>query len=199
MTEALKLFVAADPPPAAVEDLQRVVESLAVAKAGVRVAPPQRWHVTVVFLGEVPADRAPAAAAALDGTVAAEAVRRLGPITVRIAGGGTFGRGRSTILWARLAGDVAAMRVVSAEARRRLKKARLPFDDRAFRPHLTLSRPGDRLPAATIAEDVALLDAYSGPEWPIHEMHLIASEFRNTPTGVQPHYTRLHTVTLPGA
>jgi len=211
-----RLFVALDPPPEAVTDLAAVVDTLEVSRANApgrstRVSARSRWHVTLAFLGDVPARRADAASAAL--AAAVSAVREagvpsagagldpgsgpgsrpvaFGPINVRFAGGGTFGRRRFAILWAGIAGDVAALSALSAAVREELKRARLPYDPKPFRPHLTLARPGDRISPEALAADVATLSSYVGPMWTVDAVHLVASEL-----GPDPRHTRLATIPL---
>ena len=137
-----------------------------------RLATPDRWHLTLAFLGDLPDERAPRAVAALDAV-------RFPPVEVRIAGGGRFGRGRFTTLWAGLRGDLGEL---SRAVRRELKKARLPYDPKPFRPHLTLARPGDRIAAEELAGDLARLDVYSGPLWTIKDIRLVRSFLGPHPT-----------------
>lgn len=165
-----RLFVAIDPPPEAVADLGSWVDGLAVARAKVRVAARDQWHLTVAFLGEVPADRAGDAAGAV---ARAAAVTR--PMRLRFAGGGRFGHGRRTIVWAGVAGDLDALTKLARTVRRELRHARLPCDDRQYRPHLTIARPGDRVAAGLVRADVAALRVYEGPLWPADALHLVRS------------------------
>ena len=178
-----RLFVCVDPSPAAVVHLGAVVDDLEVSRAGARLTARDRWHVTLAFLGDARVDRIDATAAALD-----RAWARTGPVTVRFAGGGTFGRGAFAILWAGLGGDVNGLVALSLAVRRDLRRARVHFDPKPFRPHLTISRPGSRLDPAAVAQDVTTLSTYEGPEWTVVDMHLMASEL-----GPSPVYTRLHT------
>ncbi|MGH3738320.1 MAG: 2'-5' RNA ligase family protein, partial [Micromonosporaceae bacterium] len=60
-----RLFVAVDPPRAAIEHLAAVVGGLHVARAGARVAASERWHITVAFLGDVAGGRVGAVADAV--------------------------------------------------------------------------------------------------------------------------------------
>jgi RNA 2',3'-cyclic 3'-phosphodiesterase len=106
-----RLFVAAYPPAQVVEHLGRTVDGLQVSRANqpgrsTRVSARHRWHVTLAFLGDVPESRIEKAAQA----VHRAAQRPAPPIEISFAGAGTFGRGRSTILWAGLGGDLAALR-----------------------------------------------------------------------------------------
>jgi RNA 2',3'-cyclic 3'-phosphodiesterase len=170
-----RLFVSVDPPTDAVAHLGTVVDSLEVSRANApgrstRLAGRDRWHVTLAFIGDVPAARVADAARALE-LAAAPAE----PLRVSFAGGGTFGRSRFTVLWCGLDGDVPALRRLADDVRRQLRRARLPHDAKGFRPHLTLARPGDRVPPERLADDVARLTGYAGPTWTVEAVHLVSS------------------------
>jgi 2'-5' RNA ligase len=174
----LRLFVAAYPPPEVTAHLDRVVSSLTLARPplpgrSLRLTPPQRWHVTLAFLGDVADDRAAVAAAALQAVGAG--ATRWAPIRVCVAGAGRFGRGRFTTVWAGLRGDLAGLGALAAATRREVKRARLPFDPKPFRPHITLARPGDRLPAEELALDLETLNDYEGPQWTVEDVRLVRS------------------------
>lgn len=172
----MRLFVAVFPPPDAVDHLAAVVEGLAVGRARARVTATQRWHLTLAFLGEVPDDAVGPAAVALSAVD--------GPVgELRIRGGGKFGHGRSTVLWAGIEGDVDGLTRVGRAVRRELRARRLRPDDKRFAPHLTIARPGDRVSHTDLAGDLATLSAYTGPAWPVTELVLVRSHL-----GPDPHY-----------
>jgi 2'-5' RNA ligase len=184
---ARRLFVAVDPPPEAVSHLGDVVDTLAVSRANApgrstRLAARDRWHVTLVFLGDVREERVEKASGAMSRAAAAVS----GPIRLCFAGGGKFGRGRFTILWAGVGGDIGALHALIAAMRRELRRSHLPLDDKPSRPHLTIARPGARVEPDLIAADVATLASYAGPEWTADTVHLVASEL-----GPQPRHTRV--------
>jgi 2'-5' RNA ligase len=195
----VRLFVAAYPPAEAVADLTAQVSRLHIGAAAargvnVRLTAAEILHVTLAFLGDVEDDRLPDVTRAL-GRAEEAWHRRSGrpgspeeqpPPRVRLAGGGRFGRGQFTLLWIGLAGDVPALRTLNHAIRRELRRARLPYDPRPFRPHLTLARPGDRVDAAEVDEDRWVLDGYLGPSWPVAEMALMRSHL-----GPRPTYDRL--------
>jgi 2'-5' RNA ligase len=186
----VRLFVAVYPPAPALDDLERLAARLSVTKAraeGVNARPTARamWHVTLAFLGDVPDTRVPFAARAVDR--AAEQVAALTP-QLRLAGGGRFGRGRFTVLWAGVQGDVAGFARIAAAVRRELTSARLRFDNKRFNPHLTLARPGDRLTAPQIEADIETLAAYRGPMWTCPSITLVASHL-----GPAPRHEAIHT------
>ncbi len=189
----VRLFIAAYPPEPALADLAAVVADLHLGRAtaagvNVRLAPIERWHLTVAFLGDVDADRVPDAQAAVSRAATGWEAE---PPRLRLAGGGRFGRGQFTIVWAGIGGDVAAMNLLARSVRQRLKRARLPFDRKPFRPHLTLSRPGNRLDPAEVAADLDTLRAYEGPLWKVEELRLMRSHL-----GPDPVYETLIAVKL---
>jgi RNA 2',3'-cyclic 3'-phosphodiesterase len=185
----LRLFVAVYPPPEALADLGTAVDGLAIARAAeqginARLAARPLWHVTLAFLGDAPETGGPDAAAAVDRAVAGiERAPRL-----RIEGGGRFGRGRFTVLWTGLAGEVDGLKGLAGGVRRELRRARLRYDEKPLRPHLTLARPGDRLPADSLAADLATLAGYQGPEWTVDSVRVVRSY-----PGPHPRYETLHT------
>jgi RNA 2',3'-cyclic 3'-phosphodiesterase len=179
----VRLFVAAYPPEEALADFGSLVSSLAVGQPrgpgqSVRLVPPERMHLTLVFLGDVPEDRLPATKAAVAAVVARWTPgqeRRARLPHIRIGGGGRFGRGKFTTLWAGVRGDVAAVGDLVGDLRRELRAAKLPFDVKPFRPHVTLARPGDRLPDGDLAADLHALCHYQGPEWVVASIDLVES------------------------
>ena len=78
-------------------------------------------------------------------------------------------------MWAGVRGDTTALGDLVTDLRRELRSARLPFDVKAHRPHVTVARPGDRLPEEHVAADLAALSAYEGPEWPVESIALVSS------------------------
>lgn len=169
----MRLFVAAYPPPAAVAHLRELVDGLALGQPqppgnSLRLTKPDTWHVTLAFLGEVPDKREGAAVQALQATP-------LAPVKVRVAGGGRFGRGRFTTVWAALDGDIKELRELARATQRELKRARLRYDDKPFKPHLTLARPADRLPVEALTNDLAVLNGYEGPQWTVDDIRLVRS------------------------
>jgi 2'-5' RNA ligase len=192
--ESVRLFVGVFPPVEVADHLAGQVARLRVgraAAAGVnpRLAPRERWHVTLAFLGEVPDDRLGAAQAAVGAAAA-----RVRPFGVRLSGGGRFGRGRFAVLWVGLGGDLPHLDGLAGGVRRELRRARLPFDPKPLRPHLTLARPGGRVPAADVDADWESLRAYRGPDWTVSTVELVRSR-----AGPHPHYERLASFALSAA
>lgn len=195
----MRLFVAVYPPPEAVADLSAQVARLHIGAAAargvnVRLTAEETLHVTLAFLGDVEDGRLADVTAALGSAAQAWRERPAGAGSrgdpqvprVRLGGAGRFGRGKFTLLWIGLTGDVAALRALNLAIRRELRRSRLAHDWRPFRPHVTLARPGDRVTAAEVDEDRRVLDGYLGPSWPVAEMALMRSHL-----GPRPRYDRL--------
>jgi RNA 2',3'-cyclic 3'-phosphodiesterase len=130
---------------------------------------PDRWHLTLLFLGAVPDVRVPPLLAA-----AAPAVARTPPMRLRLAGGGRFGSlRRPQVAWAGLDGDVEPLSELAARLAAAARVLRLPVEDRPFRAHLTLGRWRPRQPAdGTVTDRLA---GYRGPDWPVTEVRLLES------------------------
>jgi 2'-5' RNA ligase len=171
----MRLFVAVRPPAEALAELGELVDRLATFRAGARLADRAHWHLTVAFLGDVPETRVPDVSAAL--TAAAGPAT---PLRLRLAGGGRFGRGRFAVLWAGVDGAddgaLGAFAGLARGVRRQLRRARLPYDDKPFRPHLTLARPGDKVGPAELAADLDLLRGFTGVPFPVDRLLLFRSE-----------------------
>lgn len=136
---------------------------------------PDRWHLTLLFLGDVPADRVPALVERAGTAVAAAP-----PMTLRLAGGGRFGSlRRPQVAWAGLEGDVGPLVELARRLAATARSLRLPVEDRPFRPHLTLGRwrPGRPADGAVVDR----LAGYRGPAWHVTEVRLLDSHLGSEP------------------
>jgi RNA 2',3'-cyclic 3'-phosphodiesterase len=173
----VRLFVAAYLPDEVERHFAAMVGTLAVARPmpegrSLRLVPAAQWHMTLAFIGDVEDARRDDAVEML------AALPQIVP-RARIRGGGRFGRGKFTTLVAKVDGDVAPL---GDAVRKLLKKRRLPFDHRPLQPHVTIARPGDRLPGADLAADLDVLRTYQGPEWLMDDVRLMKSELGPRPT-----------------
>jgi len=136
---------------------------------------PDRWHLTLLFLGAVPPARLPDVLAA-----AGPAVAGTPPMTLRLAGGGRFGSiRRPQVIWTGLDGDVAALVELAERLRVAVRRVGLPVEDRPFRAHLTLGRWRPGRPAdGSLSQGLA---GYGGPAWPVTEVRLMESHLGRDP------------------
>jgi 2'-5' RNA ligase len=170
-----RLFFAVDPPEEARADLERALAPLRGVPGAPRWSTPDRWHLTLLFLGAVPADLvAPLVTAAAPAVAAAPAM------TLRLAGGGRFGSlRRPQVAWAGLDGDVRPLVDLAGRLAGVARTLGLPVEDRPFRAHLTLGRWRPRQPADGSLPDG--LAAYRGPAWPVTEVRLLDSHLGPSP------------------
>lgn len=133
---AIRAFIAVDVPPPVQEalgELQRGMEEVGLKARWVR---PQDVHVTLAFLGNVPAEQVPELRAAME-----EAAQGAGPLEVRVGGVGAFPNERwPRVIWVGFEEPTGGL----AALHKRLEAALVPLgyepEDRPFRPHLTLAR-----------------------------------------------------------
>jgi 2'-5' RNA ligase len=170
----MRCFVAAIPPPEAVDHLE---EFLAVRRehAAYRWTPEEQWHLTLAFSDALP-ERS------LDDAVErlTRAARKRHPMGLRIAGGGAFPHAdRARVLYAAVATDDAVeLDRLATGSRAALAKAGARVDGQRFRAHLTLARLSH---PDNVTGWVRLLDAYQGPEWVLDEVALVASHLGEGP------------------
>ena len=204
-TRTERLFAALELPQHVVSDLAEVVADLNIARRGsttrpataarrtsspARVVRSANWHLTLAFLGEVPVGRVGQAAEALG-----EAALSCAPLQLSVSGGGRFGRGRYSVVYAGLDGDVARLVQLVHRIRAGLTAVDLPVDQKQYRPHVTLARPGDRVTNQQAAEDLLTLRRYHGPSWTAGEIVLYRSDLAGR-TGQAPVHTPVSTLPL---
>jgi len=144
-----RLFVALEIPPAAAAALEQTVAAL--RDQPLRWVTPQRWHLTIEFLGDADVDQT--------ASIWRQRAHEAAPMRLHLAGAGAFPNvHHGTVLWIGTAGDSDAWR-------------RIAGDDQ--QPHLTIAR--SRRPANMTAA-VNALAAYEGPEWTATEVVLFDSQ-----------------------
>jgi len=184
----MRMFVAAVPPPSALEDLE---EFLSVRRdaAAFRWTVPEQWHVTLAFLADVP-DRS------YDDLLErlARAARKRRRMSATIAGGGAFPNvGRARVVWAGVeVDDAEELRRLATGCRAAASKAGIEVAGERFKPHVTLARLGR---PAEVTPWVRLLDGYRGPQFPIDEISLISSRLGEGPRK-RPRYEVVETFPL---
>lgn len=145
MTEAVRAFVAVELPESVKAQLDGVIDHLERAQLrGLRLARLQGVHLTLRFLGSVPATRVDSIVDAITLVSAAQA-----PFTVTLDGVGTFpDRGAPRVLWVGIGGDLPAMRELHRRLDAALGLLGYEPEDREFSPHLTVARIRPGTPSA---------------------------------------------------
>ena len=166
----MRLFIAAEPHGAE----EALAETIALLRDSVhgRFVAPGSLHVTLAFLGNVPATRVDDAADAL----AAACARMLGPFEAQLGELGSFGKPSRAILWQGLHDD-GQLAALAEAVRSELDARNFSFDAKKFRAHITLMRNADLtrgtlpepFPAVAHIRDATLFRSdLSGPR-PIYE------------------------------
>ncbi|HVX42618.1 MAG TPA: RNA 2',3'-cyclic phosphodiesterase [Mycobacteriales bacterium] len=178
-----RLFVGVVPSDEALRHLEAAVTALHGRAGEPRWTPSERWHITLSFLGEV----AESVEERLRRELAGVQVKRFG---LHIAGAGTFPpRGAPAVLWAGIGGDVEKLSRLARSTRQAARRARLPREDKPFRPHLTLGRwrPKDIADRGIVEE----LAGYGGPAFAVRQIRLLRSHL-----GPKPRYETIDSFDL---
>lgn len=184
-----RVFFAVWPPETVRERLWSALAPLRDATPGVRWVPPDRYHVTLRFMGDIDDASLPRLLRA------AEALAPEPPFRARLVGNGTFPRrGVPRVHWVGLKADpLVRMRDLLD---RELASEGFAVERRAFRPHLTIGRTKrGRLRAGTRGGRQRAVELPLGAEWfRVEAVHIVQS--RLFPGG--PRYANVHGVALKG-
>jgi 2'-5' RNA ligase len=184
------MFVAVQPPPAAIEHLDEFLDVRREA-AEFRWATTEQMHVTLAFLASVPERRVDDLVERLSRAAAKRAA-----FDTRITGGGAFpGPADARVLWAGLELDDhgrTELARLATGARAAAAKAGIEVGGGRFRPHVTVARL--RRPAE-VTRWVRLLEGYAGPPWRADRIELVESFLGQGPRG-RPRYETVDTFPL---
>lgn len=182
----MRLFIAVEPPAEAVAQLRPTVRVGRELFPELSWAPPEDWHLTLVFLGEVSGELVPDLAERLG-----RAVTGHRPLSLAVDGWGTFPENsrRSSVLWAGLDGDTEPLTALAEDLREVARDAGLPVGTTPYVPHLTVARSR---PARDLRRTLHDLAVPRGPRWRVGEIHLVESV-----PGRSPRYRSARTWALP--
>ncbi|MCE3552592.1 RNA 2',3'-cyclic phosphodiesterase [Pseudonocardia sp. RS11V-5] len=161
----MRAFVALVPPPEAVAELADAVAAVRRDHRVARWTPPEQWHLTLAFLGEIDEPT-------LDGVRAglAAVAARSAPVELALSGAGRFGE---RVLWTGFAGDTDALAALAAGVAAAARTAGVALEDRDFRAHLTLAR--GRGGVSGLGQVVRALSGFAGRRWRAETLHLVRS------------------------
>ncbi|MGW6060718.1 RNA 2',3'-cyclic phosphodiesterase [Streptomyces sp. NPDC055189] len=168
----VRVFIALAPPDDAKQELAEVLGPAYQAHPRMRWNRIEDWHITLAFLGEVPASVVELLSTPLARLAAA---RR--PLTLTLRGGGHFDE---RVLWSGIGGDLDELHVLATEVRAVVGDCGMAPPDRPFRPHLTLARARRDTPSCAV-EAAAGLAGFTGRPWQAERLHLVASNIGRGP------------------
>lgn len=164
-----RLFIALPLDESVTDNLARV--GTAANVRGARWVPPESMHLTLAFLGDVEERRLSELEDAL--VEATAEVRE--PLQLRVQGLGAFpSEEAARTLWAGLDGDVPRLIELQKRLAQELRRSGFDFDQRRFRPHITLARlrqtqpMPERLPrlqafGELVADEVQIIESHLHP------------------------------------
>ncbi len=193
--EKIRTFVAIELPQDAIASLDQLQADLKrrLDTRAVRWVKPHGIHLTLKFLGNVPADQMDEVADAL--WAACEGVP---PFDVELARMGCFPNvRRPRVIWVGVAGDLATLRRLRDAVEEHIAPLGYPTERRPFQPHLTLGRLKRASPreARQIGAEIAATELGVLARVHVDEVSLMRSDL--SPAGAK--YTRLAAVRLEAA
>jgi 2'-5' RNA ligase len=135
----LRLFVAVDVSSGMRRALDEALRPTRRLAPDARWTVPEKWHLTLCFLGAVDESRLPEL-----GTGLAQAAAAGQPFTLQLSGAGTFGgAGHASVLWAGVETGAPMLARLAGAVGAAFTPLGFPPDVRPFAPHLTLARARD--------------------------------------------------------
>ena len=195
MVENIRSFIAIALDQRAVAALQQLQDTLGrkPAARAARWAAPESIHLTLKFLGDVPADDLPVIAEALQ-----ERCGQHGPFRLALSGLGCFPDTRQPrIVWVGLQGDTAALLALQRDVEQVMDELGYPPERRPFSPHLTIARvreSAQRSEVQALGQAVERAGVGEPAALEVDTVHLVRSDLR--PEG--PLYTNLAALPLSG-
>jgi 2'-5' RNA ligase len=189
--ERWRVFLAIELPEPVRSRLREPIDGLEPLRDSLRANAVERIHLTLHFLGHIPAADVEALTPTLNDVVATDS-----PMELSAQGVGAFPNlGRAQVLWAGIGGpDLARLTTLQADLGSALRVAGLAVEDR-FHPHLTLARVRRpiRGPAGRLLQEwhARWRDASFG-EFTVRDVRLMRSQLGAGP----PRYSAIRTFSL---
>lgn len=183
MPGMLRAFVAVEMPEPIRAALQEIQSGLKQFKIRARWVRPENIHLTLKFLGNIPAGHVPSIGRALS-----ESVRARGPFGLPAVGMGVFpGLQRPRVIWVGLSDRSQALVRLQQDIDARLAALGFPREEKRFQGHVTIGRFADRGSPGPVAEALKQFGAQGVGTLEVREVVLFRSDLR--PEG--PVYTAL--------
>jgi 2'-5' RNA ligase len=175
--DTIRTFIAVETSAVVRERALTLIDSLQLSAADVKWVGAHQMHLTLKFLGDVPA-------ADTDGLcqTVAEVAQQFPPLELVVRGAGAFpDLHRPRTVWLGVAKGLEPLTHLARELEHRLARLGYPPEDRGFHPHLTLGRvrgggPAVRDLAQRIRDNA---DFEAGPTQ-VEEVVTFASELQRT-------------------
>ncbi|MFL5560274.1 MAG: RNA 2',3'-cyclic phosphodiesterase [Gemmatimonadaceae bacterium] len=187
----MRLFIAINLPAPVIGAFDREVEPLRAAAPALRWIAPEKWHLTVRFIGDQPVERVAEIRAAIDAATA-----RHGEAPLSLGGVGAFPNfRRARVIWIGVAPD-PRLEMLHHDIETACVALGMEHEGRPFRPHVTIGRVPPGVDEATLrALSGAARRARHTEQLDAGAVDLMASEL--APDG--PRYRLIHSSPLAAA
>ncbi len=186
----IRTFVAIDLPGPVQAALGRFVHVLREANAPVSWVKPDRIHLTLKFLGDVPEEQVPTLCEALQSVAGGAS-----PFQLQPAGCGAFPSIKQMrVVWVGVRGELDALRALQAGVEEALGTLGFQPEGRPFRAHLTVGRVKGSQRARVLQETLLSNQNFIAEAFDVTDLVLYKSVLR--PEGAQ--YTPLCRAPFPG-
>lgn len=129
----MRAFIGLEVPEGTADEMAGVARQLSACMRG-RFLPRSTYHVTLAFLGDVDEVESRRAMDALEA-----ACMQAEPVELRFRGLGTFGKPHDATLWMGVE-PASPLMQLAAGVRERLEREGVSFDEKPFKPHITIAR-----------------------------------------------------------
>ena len=157
------------PPPEVLAPLAERWPAWRSAHPGLTWPPPERWHITIAYLGAITAGQRHRLSAALAPLASATA-----PLPARLAGSGAFpSPALARVLWVGLVAP--GLEALAGAVRAAAVDARIQHDPQPFTAHITIARGRRDLPVSDVPHLLRKLSVADGAAWEITRLVLMES------------------------
>ncbi|MDQ4123408.1 MAG: RNA 2',3'-cyclic phosphodiesterase [Acidobacteriota bacterium] len=137
---------------------------------------PEKLHLTLKFLGEVPEEKLPAIISAVE-----DAAKNIDPFPIVLEGAGAFpSRGAARVLWLGVKDESQYLKELQKLVETETERIGFEKERRAFKPHLTIARLKEPEKARSLT-DLHLKTEFPAINFSVSEVVVYKSDLR--PTG----------------
>jgi RNA 2',3'-cyclic 3'-phosphodiesterase len=170
----MRLFIAVPLP----EEIRTHLHLLCGGLPGMKWVPPENFHISLRFIGEVDGGVFDDVDAALTGVHAPR-------FSLALSGVGHFGNGRIRVLWAGVA-KKPALQHLHDKVESAVVRAGLPPDGQKFTPHITLARPKAPPPIGKLQTFLAHNNLFKTEPFEVTQFTLYSSLLGSTASVYRP-------------
>jgi 2'-5' RNA ligase len=183
MSEKFRAFIAIALPPRVIEAIGALQSDLKDSKLKIRWVKPANIHLTLKFLGDIPAEMIPAIEQALGDAVAGH-----GPLRLSTKGIGVFpGIKKPRVVWVGVSGQTRQLRELHHSVESSLQGIGFAVEKRSFKSHLTMGRIKGFVDSQRLLDAMQRCSQFESETFDVHGIHLYRSQLK--PSGAV--YTRL--------